>query len=226
MKSCSRHGGFTLIELLVVISIIAILLAMLLPALSAARRAARQVRCSTQVGQIVKGLEMFANDHENRYPLTGAIVDWGEIDPVSRQPSWMEQTHRYLASLEVFSACGEYPKEMPYHYFLSTRAAALYAADQGEAFHTAPMERNRVRHPSTQILGGDNNWDFGDQIDADKDDDQHQTMAFAQDANHWAPQHSGGLNVMFVDGHVALHKDFDPAGMTYHYERMTDWWGF
>jgi|GEM_PF-842748 len=226
MKPCRARHGFTLIELLVVISIIVILIAVLLPALAAARRAARQVHCSTQTAQIAKGLEMHASDHDNRYPLTGAVIDWGQVDAVTQQPSWMEQVNRYVESIETFSACGEYPRDTPYHYFLSARAATLYAADQGQPQRLAPMERHRVRSPSVQILGGDNNWNFGDRPDADKDDDQHPTMVFQEDADHWEPQHSGGLNVMFVDGHVALHKEFDPGGMTYHYERMTDWWGF
>ncbi len=50
------NRAFTLIELLVVMAIIALLLGILLPALAKARATARQVKCSTQLQQIHKGL--------------------------------------------------------------------------------------------------------------------------------------------------------------------------
>jgi len=64
-----RHA-FTLIELLVVIAIIAILAGLLLPAITRAKERGRQVRCVSNVKQIVAGLLMYAQDNRMRLPST------------------------------------------------------------------------------------------------------------------------------------------------------------
>jgi prepilin-type N-terminal cleavage/methylation domain-containing protein len=63
-----RGHGFTLVELLVVTAVIAILAALLVPALAGAKERARQVRCASNLRQIVLGTLMYAGDHEDTYP--------------------------------------------------------------------------------------------------------------------------------------------------------------
>ncbi len=60
--------GFTLIELLVVISIIALLIAILLPALNSARESAGAVVCMSNIAQMGKANEMFADERDEHYP--------------------------------------------------------------------------------------------------------------------------------------------------------------
>jgi len=60
--------GFTLIELLVVVAIIAILAGMLLPALNQARQKARAIACTSNLGQFGKVILMYASDHKAWIP--------------------------------------------------------------------------------------------------------------------------------------------------------------
>jgi len=57
-----------MIELLVVIGIIGILASLLLAALSAAMGRARSLTCKSRLHQIGLALQMYVNDHQNKYP--------------------------------------------------------------------------------------------------------------------------------------------------------------
>ena len=69
----NKNRGFTLIELLVVIAIIALLVGILLPALGKARASARQLKCGTQVRNIVQAMATWAQNNRDQYPLPSQV---------------------------------------------------------------------------------------------------------------------------------------------------------
>src|SRR5205809_5026895 len=71
----TRRRAFTLIELLVVIAIIAILAAILFPVFAQAREKARQTSCTSNCKQLVTGIMMYAQDHDEMYPRGNQDVD-------------------------------------------------------------------------------------------------------------------------------------------------------
>ncbi|MGM0491747.1 MAG: DUF1559 domain-containing protein, partial [Armatimonadota bacterium] len=85
-----RRTGFTLIELLVVIAIIAILAAILFPVFARAREKARQTSCLSNVKQLMIGVQMYAQDYDERLPRHGF-------------PRWTIKIYPYVNNVQVYS---------------------------------------------------------------------------------------------------------------------------
>jgi prepilin-type N-terminal cleavage/methylation domain-containing protein len=73
--------GFTLIELLITIAVIAILAALLFPVLSRAREKARESSCLNHQRQVIQGLHLWAQDHNERLPDTDTIWESLNLSP-------------------------------------------------------------------------------------------------------------------------------------------------
>ena len=95
-KTVTRgRQGFTLIELLVVIAIIAILAAMLIPALARAKARAQRLQCLSQMKQLGVAIQLFATDHDDRYPPTAY-----RTGDYMYQLSWDDYIHRTIGGTD------------------------------------------------------------------------------------------------------------------------------
>ena len=65
----SRPGAFTIIELLIVIGVIAVLAGLLLPALRHSKYVAWEVSCASNMRQIYYALAVYSNNNSDYYPL-------------------------------------------------------------------------------------------------------------------------------------------------------------
>jgi prepilin-type N-terminal cleavage/methylation domain-containing protein len=107
-----KQKGFTLIELLVVVAIIGVLSGVILSALGSARAKSRDSLRAQQLLQLKNALEMYALDHEGRYPVvTGTQYYSSEpllgapanVDASTNGGDWIPGlTPTYIASLPVW----------------------------------------------------------------------------------------------------------------------------
>jgi len=76
----SGDRGFTLIEMLLAVAIVSVLALLALPAYSTIKDKAREVRCSTEIRELERGINAYSIDKNGEYPATWAAM--GIADPI------------------------------------------------------------------------------------------------------------------------------------------------
>ncbi|MCE5217347.1 DUF1559 domain-containing protein [bacterium] len=202
-----RHG-FTLIELLVVIAIIAILAAILFPVFARAREKARQSSCSSNLKQLALGVEMYAQDYDEKlcpryYRYNASTPGGGTWCDTFVQP--------YIKNTQVVLCPSTNSKSYGYNMDYLDWQALASIQSPSETVMICEIKKNStgaygdvcVRKPSV----------FGTPPAVPTNDEDD--LAGSSDPTY-SPRargvHNGGSNIAFVDGHV---KWMETSGFYY-----------
>jgi prepilin-type processing-associated H-X9-DG protein/prepilin-type N-terminal cleavage/methylation domain-containing protein len=188
-----RSPSFTLIELLVVIAIISLLALLTLPALSKARQRAAIVKCASQLRQIGLGVRTYLADHSNFFPPV-TQSDWG-----TRGSGWISETY-YLSCVND-----------EYDVFRCPRQNADLGAKY--TFPSAPTKRVTYEY-NPLMTCTDTNVLFSatSRYISSPASCPYVWEVPYDDASAADFPHVNGMNVLYVDGHVAWLPASEYAG--------------
>jgi len=210
VKRVKVKKGFTLIELLVVIAIINILAGMLLPSLTRAREQARRAACLSNLRQIGMALAMYASENDGFYPPENSSPR-NAMDLDLLFPS-------YLDNAEVFWCPSDAVRPVrvtwddPERNDVADCSYGYLGNLSGEVAEPVdPVRGGRPRRDSdpsvvrvgnqlveTPPLAADDGCGLG-------------TMTTER------PNHTGGGNLLFVDGHVRFtHRSRWPKEVVFN----------
>ncbi len=201
--------GFTLIELLVVIAIIAILAAILFPVFAKAREKARQASCASNVKQIVLGILMYVQDHDERTPQ-GWWWNPGEDVP-GRNPchTYRIDIQAYIRNWQLFSCpssavgCATYginPNACNRAIGAIQQPASMCMVAEAAAWPRVPPG-DRLDPVSWGAPTGSAHWQVAWPGSA-----PYEGTGCGDCTRRPYVVHNEGLNIGYVDGHVKWQK--------------------
>ncbi len=198
-RSRKRSRGFTLIELLVVIAIIAILAAILFPVFAKARENARKASCQSNLKQLGLSANMYVQDYDEAYPhlkvdafATGTPPSV-TIAGYSTKNNWTQLLTPYVKNDQLWFC----PSTRQPTYFVNSYLAM---AKNVYAYYPPATGRPLAQIPnvaSTPMMADYNPAD-GKTCPGVGDASRYQNYC----AGNLGDVHSGGGNIVFVDGHV------------------------
>lgn len=197
--------GFTLIELLVVLVIIGVIASALMPAVQNARESGRRISCLNNLRQIGLAMQMYVEEHNFRFTpiFTGGPINikW-----------WYTYLEPYIDDINIWRCPNyKYHNYISYNYFsygfnfigLNTVVMGSYQGSDISA----------IRRSAQCILIAEGYIPTG-----------NYSYCYIQKLGLPATRHSGGSNIVFVDGHVGWYlRSSIPTGND---ENSKNWWNY
>lgn len=186
---CPRQRGVTLIELMVVVALIALLAGLYLPAVQRVKSKGLQTKCLSNLRQIGLGFRLFADDHENQYPMELGANSGGTKEFIPAGETW----RHYL----VLSNYLDQPKLLicPADRLLPAKQWSGMANTNISYFVGVDAVFGRASH----FLSGDRN------LAVDTSDGAPIVWLNAGEKVSWTQeQHDANGNILFADNHVEM----------------------
>ncbi len=209
-KQVKLHSSFTLIELLVVIAIIAILAAMLLPALSAARERARAASCTSNMKSLGLACDMYSDAWDDS-------VLYGGYTNTKR---WMHLLNDFVPTIDTGKSesallpvlgCPS-TSDFNYNYYHSSdkkngnNNPSYGQNSRVRPTSTQPVTRGKVKNPTGKMHFVDTVHRAGEEDpNSTRTSDGSYVISSGTDPEYafsLSKRHSGGCNVLWIDGHV------------------------
>jgi prepilin-type N-terminal cleavage/methylation domain-containing protein/prepilin-type processing-associated H-X9-DG protein len=213
----NRNKGFTLIELLVVIAIISILAALLFPAFAQAREKARQITCASNMRQLGLAFQQYVEDNDGMLagaaagaPGTGATGGWmyySSYDPVGLTSSFdptRGSIYPFVRNKAVYVCLDDSPgqKEGDSYAYNSCLTDDARQVPSGPGLLWPGKSEAMVGAPSDTLLLAEEGQSFVSPNSSTNDG----LLNFGFDDTAYTQRHTGGSEVLLVDGHVKWHN--------------------
>ncbi|MGM0493690.1 MAG: DUF1559 domain-containing protein [Armatimonadota bacterium] len=193
----THRRGFTLIELLVVIAIIAILAAILFPVFARAREKARQTSCLSNLKQLGLGMQMYAQDYDERFNLSQY-----QLPGSCPECFFGYAILPYVKNQQIFACpsddqrdCAKWNRDGN-HWDLTDEFALSYSQNS----HICSSSLASIEYPSEtgMLMDGEG-------------------VARVYEATSWSARdygidedrHNSGFNAVLVDGHAKWYPEND-----------------
>jgi len=185
------RDGFTLIELLVVIAIVAILISLSSVTLFKALDASKGVQCASNLRQIATAMNLYLGDNRGYFPYQANASNELWSEELSR---WMTGSKK---SVERLFYCAQQSPQTRYGYNDLIGNTEQSEIANGNTPNPYRMLLN-IDQPAQKVLAGC--VEQGRSISCN---------VAAGGFNKMALVHSKKAMILFVDGHVASHRDSD-----------------